>query len=72
MKVVLFCGGFGTRLREFSHTIPAMADWLARFYLGTADSPDSSEENRQRLRRHGHPRYRFQSYGHYTHPGRCL
>ena len=22
MKVVLFCGGFGTRLREFSHTIP--------------------------------------------------
>jgi glucose-1-phosphate cytidylyltransferase len=22
MKVVLFCGGFGTRLREFSETIP--------------------------------------------------
>ena len=22
MKVVLFCGGFGTRLREYSETIP--------------------------------------------------
>ena len=27
MKVIIFCGGLGMRLREYSEAIPSMRDW---------------------------------------------